>query len=161
MSTQAISALTGMSLDVRQLLARGAGKSINPNKELLFQGPTLREFSFVFPIIPSSPEEAEQVRKMILMLKKHSAPKLESKGDFFLSAPDIFELNYMHKGKLHPFLNRFKYCALKSVNVNYTGSSVYSTYEDGTPTHMTLGLTFGEVEPIFSEDFKDDKGTGF
>lgn len=160
-AAKAVTSITGGSMDIKQLLARGAGKSINPNKELLFDGPTLREFSFMFPIIPSSPEEAEQVRRMILMLKKHSAPKLESKGDFFLSAPDIFELTYMHKGRAHPFLNKFKYCALKSVNVNYTGSSVYSTYEDGTPTHMMLGLTFGEVEPIFAEDFKGDQGTGF
>ena len=157
----AVASITGSNYDIKTLLARSGGKAINPNKELLFEGPTLREFGFSFPIIPSSPEEAVKVKDIIRLFKKHSAPKRESKGDFFLSSPDIFELSYMHKGKAHPFLNKFKYCALKSVGINYTGSSVYSTYEDGTPTHMILSLTFGEIEPIFFEDFEGDTGTGY
>jgi hypothetical protein len=160
-SAQFLSALTGSNIDINSLLARAGGKVINPNKELLFQGPTLREFTFAFPIIPSSASEAAEVKNIIRLLKIHSAPKRESQGDFFLSSPDIFELGYLHKGSTHPFLNKFKYCALKSVNVNYTGSSVYSTYDDGTPTHMILGLTFGEVEPIFAEDFKGDTSVGY
>jgi len=160
-SAQFLSALTGSNVSLSSILARSGGKVINPNKELLFQGPTLREFSFNFPIMPTSPEEGKQVKEIIQLFKKHSAPKRESKGDFFLSSPDLFELSYLYKGGSHPFLNKFKYCALKSVNVNYTGSSVYSTYEDGTPTHMTLGLTFGEVEPIFAEDFDGDTTVGY
>ena len=48
--------------------------------------------------------------------------------------------------------------ALKSVNVNYTGSSTYSTYTDGTPTHIIMTLGFSEIEPVYYEDFMDEKG---
>ena len=78
---------------------------------------------------------------------------------FFLASPDVFQISYLHRGnEPHPFLNRFKVAALKSVNVNYTGSSTYSTYTDGTPTHIIMSLSFSEIEPVYYEDFMDEKG---
>ena len=71
----------------------------------------------------------------------------------------MFQISYLHQGiKEHPFLNKFKVAALKSVNVNYTGSSTYSTYTDGTPTHIIMSLSFSEIEPVYYEDFMDEKG---
>ena len=64
----------------------------------------------------------------------------------------------------HPFLNRFKVCALRNMNVNYTASGTYATYDDGAPVHMNLGLQFMEMNPIYAEDYDTipiDKGVGF
>ena len=49
-------------------------------------------------------------------------------------------------------LNRFKTCALTNMSVNYTGSGTYATYDDGTPVHMKLDLSFKELNPIYRED---------
>ena len=92
---------------------------------------------------------------MFMQLKMRSAPK-RVKGDMaFLESPDVFRISYRKGGSAHPFLNKFKICALTSVGVNYTGSGQYSTYEDGTPVHMNLDLAFTELEPIYREDYEE------
>ena len=61
----------------------------------------------------------------------------------------------------HPFLNSFKHCALASIQMNYTGSGTYATYDDGTPVHMNMGMTFQELNPIYAEDYDDaNAGSG-
>ena len=67
-----------------------------------------------------------------------------------------------HKGGEHPFLNKFKPCALTSFSVNYTGSNVYSSYWDGTPTLIKTQMAFSEMNPIYAEDYKKSgKGVGY
>ena len=44
-----------------QVLTRTTGKVMNPNMELLFGGPTLRNFRFQFKMTPRNEKEAEQV----------------------------------------------------------------------------------------------------
>ena len=154
----AANALTGANVGLDDILSRQAGVIVNPNKELLFNSVSLREFGFSFVFTARSQDEANEIKKIIHAFKKYSAPKTGSVG-FFLASPDVFQISYLHGGNQpHPFLNRFKVAALKSVNVNYTGSSTYSTYTDGTPTHIIMSLSFSEIEPVYYEDFMDEKG---
>ena len=154
----AANALTGANIGLDDILSRQAGVIVNPNKELLFNSVSLREFGFSFVFTARSQDEANEIKKIIHAFKKYSAPKTGSVG-FFLASPDVFQISYLHGGNQpHPFLNRFKVAALKSVNVNYTGSSTYSTYTDGTPTHIIMSLSFSEIEPVYYEDFMDEKG---
>ena len=157
----AANALTGANISMDNLLARQSGVIINPNKELLFNSVSLREFGFSFVFTARSQTEADSIKKIIRAFKKYSAPKTGSTG-FFLASPDVFQISYLYEGnKAHPFLNKFKVAALKSVNVTYTGSSTYSTYTDGTPTHIIMSLAFSEIEPVYYEDFVDGTGTGY
>ena len=154
----AANSLPGINVSMSDVLARQAGVIINPNKELLFNSVSLREFAFSFVFTARSQPEADEIKKIIHAFKKYSAPKTGSTG-FFLASPDVFQISYLHQGNQeHPFLNKFKVAALKSVNVNYTGSSTYSTYRDGTPTHIIMSLGFSEIEPVYYEDFMDEKG---
>lgn len=155
---EAANTLTGANIGLSDILSRQAGVIINPNKELLFNSVSLREFGFSFVFTARGKDEADEIKKIIHAFKKYSAPKTGSTG-FFLASPDVFQISYLHQGNQeHPFLNKFKVAALKSVNVNYTGSSTYSTYTDGTPTHIIMSLGFSEIEPIYYEDFMDEKG---
>ena len=154
----AANALTGANVGLDDILSRQAGVIINPNKELLFNSVSLREFGFSFVFTARSKPEADEIKKIIHAFKKYSAPKTGSTG-FFLASPDVFQISYLHRGNQeHPFVNKFKVAAVKSVNVNYTGSSTYSTYTDGTPTHIIMSLSFSEIEPVYYEDFMDEKG---
>ena len=58
----------GINVDTEQFLTRETGAAINPNLELLFGGPQLRTFSFVFNFAPNSVEEAKVVRQIQLSL---------------------------------------------------------------------------------------------
>jgi hypothetical protein len=144
----------GGNVSIDQLLARQQGQIFNPNLELLFNGVTLRDFRFSFKMTPRDDKERDSVIKIIRTFKKYMAAKKEGEGgNLYLNTPNVFRLAYMKGGERHPFLHRFKDCALKGVSVNYTGENVYATYFDGTPISIILDLNFQELTPIYNEEY--------
>ena len=151
-----INAAVGSNINANQIMARQSGQIINQNLELLFNSVSLRPFGFRWDISPRDKKEAKVVKEMFLQLKMRSSPKRLKGGEMaFLSTPDVFRISYRKGGNVHPFLNKFKICALTSVGINYTGSGQYSTYADGTPVHMKLDLAFTELEPIYRDDYEE------
>ena len=149
--------LFGANVSINQLLARESGQVFNPNMELLFNGPTLRNFNFTFKMMPRSASEAEEIKQIIRFFKRGMAPKAGS-GNLFLKTPNVFELRYRQGNGEHQFLHRFKQCFLENISVNYTGEGVYSTYDDGTPVSMTMNLAFKELAPIYDIDYDSELG---
>jgi hypothetical protein len=151
----------GGNLTASQLLARQTGQILNPNMELLFEGVTLRSFKFSFKLTPRGPQEAAAIKDIIRILKQNMTP--QSNG-VYLKTPNIFELTYKKGSDNHPFLHKFKQCALTDMSVNYTGEGVYATYGGsvkdggGTPVSMIMDLGFKELEPIYSDDYNDGEG---
>ena len=151
----------GGNVSLDQLLARQEGNILNPNMELLFNGPTLRSFRFSFKMTPRSQPESRAVRDIINTFKRSMAPKTVTSGssgsqNLFLKTPDIFELKYMQGGDEHSFLHKFKQCFLENMSVNYTAEGTYASYEDGTPISLVMNLSFKELEPIYDIDYDDD-----
>ena len=164
-TSSALGALGG-NVSAAQLLARQTGQIFNPNMELLFNGPTLRNFNFSFKMTPRSPEEALEVKNIIRMFKLNMAPKTKNTGSvggsgIFLKTPSVFELRYKKGASEHTFLHKFKQCFLTNISVNYTGEGVYATYDDATPISMTMDLSFKELEPIYDVDYDFADGVGF
>ena len=157
---RAIGALGG-NVTANALIARGSGAILNPNLESLFQGVKLRQFPFTFEFFPRNPTEAEQVKMIIRVLKRSmSAKNNKDKGrGVFIKQPDIFQLRYMKGASEHPFLNKFLPMHLTDMKINYAASGTYSTFYDGTPSHMSVSCSFQEVNPVYQEDF-DDAGQG-
>jgi hypothetical protein len=164
----AANVITGKNND-SSIISRFAGAVFNSNIELLFSGIDLRQaFSFSYDIVARSEREATEVKNIIRKFKIHGAAKkgrvAEGAAGLFLKAPEVFRIEYMSGGRRHPYLNRFKICALGNITVNYTGSGTYATYSDATPVHMTMTLTFQELTPIYAEDYETgpgSEGTGF
>ena len=150
---EVVKAATGT--DSAQYLSRTEGLVMNPNMELLFGGPQLRSFGFTFKFSPRNSKEAKGLIKIIRFFKQGMAAKKKDNG-LFLKAPYTWLLEYMHKGRSHKYLNKFKECAMQSFNVNYTPDGNYSTYRDGIMTAYELTMSFGELEPVFSNDYADD-----
>ena len=156
LAAQAIS-IFGGNVSIDQLLARQSGQIFNPNMEMLFNSPSLRNFNFSFKMTPRSAEESEEIKSIIRFFKKGMAPKAEG---LFLKTPNVFELRYRQGNGEHKFLNKFKQCFLTNISVNYTGEGVYSTYNDGTPVSMTMNLMFKELAPVYDIDYDSQKGEG-
>ena len=153
----------GGNITTNQLLARQTGNIINPNMELLFDGPTLRAFKFQFKMTPRNRKEAEQIKLIIRSFKRNMAPRAEGGGkekdsSWFLKTPKVFELRYRTGNKDHKYLHKFKQCFLTDIAVNYTGDGVYSTYEDGSPISYLMDLSFKELEPIYDIDYDSEQG---
>ena len=150
MALQAVNSIGG-NITLDQLLARNTGNIINPNMELLFSGPSLRQFKFSFKFTPRFEQEGDEVRMIIKAFKKNMSPK---GGGVFLRTPNIFQIKYLgNGGNDHRFLNKFKLCALTSMNVNYSADGVHATYHDETPVSMTMDLSFQELTPVYNEDY--------
>ena len=150
----------GQAAGLNNVLARTDNVVLNPNLELLFQGPQLRPFSFQFKMSARSQTEADKIKKIIKYFKYHMAVRKEQ--GLFLRAPHVFTIQYM-KGdsENHPGINLIspsdteKACALTNCSVDYTPLGTYATYEDGTMTAYTLSLQFQELTPIYDSDYTD------
>ena len=160
----------GSAIRPNTLLGRSRGEILNQNLELLFDSVNLRSFPFAVTFSPRNKKESLRVKHIIRALKSSMAAKKGidqvGQGGFFLKAPDVFHLKYLHNGKEHPFLNSFKHCALTGMNVNYTNTGTFSSYSDGTPVSIQLNMTFKELNPIYQEDYEgfsanDSLGVGF
>lgn len=133
-------------------LRRTQGAIINQNSELLFDGPGLRTFTFTYKFSPRGGAEAQTVKKIIRTLKQGMSAK-KANNFLFIKSPHTFFLSYQHQNKIHPFLNKFKECALTSLGVNYTPDGNYATYYDGSMVSYQVTMTFQELEPVFDSDY--------
>ena len=145
------------AVGMQGFLSRTAGAAINNNLELLFQGPTLRSFSFQFRLTPRSQNESNAIRNIIRAFKINMVPEA-SQSNLFLNAPRVFDIQYMTTvgggTRLHPFMNKFKRCALKDFSVNYSPDGQYMTYSDGGMTAYELSMTFAELDPVLANDYE-------
>ena len=164
--------MLGANITPSQLLARTQGEILNPNMELLFNGPTLRSFRFSFKMTPRNMEESLEIKQIINCFKQSMAPKVGSSTaeineaggtNTFLRTPNVFELRYRQGNDEHQFLNKFKQCFLESISVNYTADGAYATYDDGTPVSMVMDLSFKEIEPVYDVDYTEEsyRGVGY
>ena len=150
--TALINAIASGAGSGNELLARTSGQIFNPNMELLFKAPQIRNFSFNFQFAPRNNGEAKTVLQIIRFFKQGMSP-IRTEGNLFLKTPHIFELKYTHKGGDHKGLNKFKECALTGCQVDYTPDANYSTFEDGVMTSYGMTLGFKELTPIYNDDY--------
>jgi hypothetical protein len=143
-----------------QLLTRQTGAIINPNIELLFNSPQLREFSFDFTLAPRDKIEAEVVIKIIRFFKQGMAP-IRDTSRLFLKSPHTFQVEFLKRvggnSQSNPFIGKKKECALTNVSVDYTPNGTYSTYEDGVMTAYKMSLTFKELEAVYNDDYEEGR----
>ena len=151
--------LTGQTISQDQFLARTSGRVLNPNAELLFQGPVLRDFNFDFLMIARSEQEGKEIRKIIKWFKSGMAPKFNSAT--FLETPDVFTLEYKNgtrPGDVLKTVNRFSPggLALRTIAVDYAPSGYWSAYQDSQPVAIKMSLNFAELRPIYADDQNQD-----
>ena len=154
-AAEATARVTGQSISQDQILARTSGRVLNPNAELLFQGPVLRDFNFDFLMIARSQQEGKEIRKIIRWFKSGMAPNFN--GATFLQTPDIFTLEYRNgtrPGDVLKTVNRFSPggLALRTVAVDYAPSGYWSAYQDSQPVALKVSLNFAELRPIYAQD---------
>ena len=147
--------LMGTDIDMDTYLARTGGKVLNPNAEMLFQGPTIRSFPFSFLMVARSQKEGQEIRKIIRFLKLGMAPKF--RNTTYLANPDIFTLHYKNgpgKNDELDTVNKFSPggLALTNMNVDYAPNGYWSAYRDSHPVALRMDLEFTELRPIYYQD---------
>jgi hypothetical protein len=158
----------GLNVDAAAFRSRATGTVVNPNLELLFQGPKLRSFQFQIKMTPRSQKEAQNIRRIIKFFKKGMAAQRSNTGEnsFFLGAPNVFQIRFMSNGKQLRSITQIKTCALTNFTVDYTADGLYASYEDSSangsqPIATNITMSFSELTPIYEDNYGADDHVGF
>ena len=157
---QELSKFAGVNLTADEVLARTSGKILNPNAELLFQGPVLRDFGFKFLMIARGEDEAEEIRKIIKFFKVGAAPVF-SDGPALLGTPNVFQLEYKAGSRNLDTVNKFNEMALRTITVDYAPDGFWSAYQDSHPVAVVVSLQFSELRPLYRRDHENASGVGY
>ena len=139
-----------INIDADQLLARTTGNIINPNAELLFQGPTLRQFGFSYKLVARSADEGANIRRIIKFFKDGMVPRIVL-GNALLGTPHIFALQYKTNND-NKSVNKFKDMALVRFTADYAPDGFWTAYEDSHPVAIQIQFEFSELQPIYDVD---------
>ena len=167
----------GGNISFNDISGSSRGIVINPNAELLYDSPEMREVGMIFKMVPKNDKEAEQIQDIVKTFRKASMPSWGALGgepmagdasanrdyaddiinyggggDNFIKVPYLCKFTFMHGDKPHPYLIQFKPCAISAVEVNYTPDGTFATYSDGAPVAVELRLNFMETKLVFSDE---------
>jgi len=140
----------GGNVSASSLLFRNRGQILNPNAELLFQGPALRSFDFNWLMVARSKKEGETIREIIRKLKLGASPKWNN--TMLLEVPSIWQISYRSGGEELRTVNKFKECALVSLTADYAPDGIWSAYQDSQPIALRMGLSFKELRAVYNTD---------
>ena len=135
--------------DVGKYMLSKQGFAINPQFEVVFSAMDFRTFQFDFTFTPKSSAEAQTIRDIIKLFRKHSAPNIhagDSGGGRYFDVPAVFQIEYMHLGNVNENLHKFAPCVLQSIVVDYAPEVGWVTFNDGMPVKTRLTLMFKETE---------------
>jgi len=162
-----------INVDTNQFVARSLGIAINPNLELLFSSPKLRNFTFRFDFAPNDEQDAQMSRHIMRVFRQGMQPtgyggrqsgQRIGTANIFIGAPRVFRIGYFNGSNRIRGLPIHKICALTQVSTNFTPENVYQSYADSravsNPVRSTMELAFTELTPIFAEDYLDPDGEG-
>jgi hypothetical protein len=162
----------GININPEAFRSRITGTAINPNLELLFQGPKLRSFGFQFKMTPRSQDEARNIRYILKFFKKGMAAKRSGgKAAYFLGAPNVFDIHFRGSESTNDDLKsigKIKTCALQQCVVNYTPDGFYAAFNDqpaggSQPIAVTMQLAFTELTPLYNDNYdaNDENTVGY
>jgi hypothetical protein len=175
----------GGNLTIGDVTGSTEGIVFNPNAELLYDQPELREIGMTFKLVPRNQPEAKRIHQIIKTFRLAAAPEWGGKNTFsektdlkkskdgglgapkydetldvfgadnFMQVPNLCKFTFMRGERTKKQLIQFKPCAISRVAVNYTPDGTYATYSDGSPIAIELQLSFVETKVLFKKDIKD------
>lgn len=147
------------SLTVNDVFASTTGQILNPNTEVLYKGPMMRNFSLQFKMVPNNNDDAIRIRKIIHTFKYATLPKYGGSGDketaSFVKVPQIVDVSFMKGSSLNPWVTQFKPCVIKNVSVSYTPDGTWARLPNGSPVATTLSLQFQETKMVFADELTE------
>lgn len=136
----------------RDVALRSFGYAINPNIDVIYSAPELRQFQFDFMFAPRNTAEANQVLAIIRSFKFHASPESspDSASGRYWIPPTEFDIEFSLRT-----MGKISRCVLKSIDVDYSpnGFNVYreDSSEYDMPTNIGLRLQFSEIEFMTKE----------
>lgn len=171
----------GQDLNTVEAIEALTGGVRNSRSEQLFEGQSVRTFSFEFNFRPRNKQEAAMMKSIVDLFRFHMRPELGS-GEAYYLTPSEFEIKFYDISRStgsqtqgviatgsprstdgssamlteNKFLPKIRMCALNSLSINTSPDEIMETFSDpehsGTPVSMTMNLTFSEKQEISRQD---------
>jgi len=142
------------------------GRATNPYMEVLFKETPLRTFTYTFSFQPKDQQERDDVQDIIKTFRFHMAPELQEQNMRFMGIPSTFDIHYMYQSDAtsnkpmdwrqaeeNDFVNKIATCVLTKCDVTYNDAA--KSFQDGSPTSITMALSFTETEMITKEKINE------
>ena len=164
---QGINKVAGAQISENQILGGVTGSILNPNTEMMYDGPELRTLEMNFKMVATSDREAQEIKKICTTFKKAMLPQFGGNASSFfggeegfgagnlIKVPNICTIKFMFGNDLHPYLTQYKAMAISNVAINYTPDGSYATYENGSPVATQLKVSLKEMKNIFASEIED------
>lgn len=150
LNTMQIPAAITSNVDPKALAALGTNQTMNPFREQVFENVETRSFNFDYKFFPRNSSEAAAAQSIIKMFKFHMHPELDTGGLFYIY-PSTFDIQYFFNGSENPNINKISECVLTAMKVDYGPSGQMSSFADGSPTEISMSLSFVELEVLTKE----------
>lgn len=153
-------------------LSTATKRYVYPNYGYMFEGVGFRDFTFSYKLIPSNPEEAETIIKIINNLKYYSLPAEDSgfaNVETVLKYPAIWEINLLKRNEIEGSnqesvkeerakteiknLIRFSDLVLTDLNITYgkSGEGEFYFFRNGMPNEINVSMKFTEMKFLTRE----------
>tara|TARA_B100000508_G_C11454700_1_gene276069 strand:+ start:115 stop:1398 length:1284 start_codon:yes stop_codon:yes gene_type:complete len=170
----------GGNLEFNDISGSTRGVVINPNAELLYDAPEMREVGMIFRLVPRNYDESIEIREIVRMFRQASMPswgsedvdlvsgQKEQTGSFnfgdmnnWIHVPKLCKFTFMTGSKANKHIIQYKPCAISGVEVNYTPDGTWSSHTNPTsdnvmpgspPTAVELRLNFMETKLIYADE---------
>jgi len=147
-------ATSAISEDIGGALSGNLRVKANPNSRMLFGSVPIRSFEFGFTFLPASLTEAETIINIIKMFREELYPEgiAEYAGRFHgYNYPDVFDIQFLYKGKEMTDAPKLLDCYLQGVQTNYNPNQM-AFFKDGKFSEITMALSFVEERALFRQD---------
>lgn len=154
--------------DAANYIAIANRESINPNVELAYRGPSLRQIQFQYRLVPLDQKQADAIKEFVDTMRELMYPE---STPFMLGYPALFQISIKTStaassiGSQGKWSNKVLFsmgknktasqtarnanntagCALTDLQVSYGEQGSYSGHADGSPGFVNLNLTFQET----------------
>jgi hypothetical protein len=164
---EGINKVAGAQISENQILGGVTGSILNPNTEMMYDGPELRTIDLTFKMVARSKKESEDIKKICTTFKKAMLPQFGGNASSFfggedgggagnlIRVPNICKVTFMFGSNVHPYLPQYKSMAISNVAINYTPDGAYATYENGSPIATQLKVSLKELKNIFASEISD------
>lgn len=143
----AANAASGLALTIAQYQQ---GFVINPFLIMLFKSPSFKEFKFSWTLTPRTSQESDKLDKIINTFRKSMLPDTnKTYGSVILDYPMIVKPSF----KPDDYLFKFKQCAIRDINVDYTGAGMPAFFTTNAPVAVKLDIHLTEIDLWMRSDY--------
>jgi len=131
----------------------------NPHLTTIFEGVSLKTYSFSWRLSPTSDSEARQINSMLNTIKGYMHPKLIGAG-FALEYPYLANLEFEVGDVAYSQLPKVRDSFITKLDVNTSGGGSIAFYRDGNPVTIDISMGFQEIDIMTRDDFIESRHGG-